>query len=332
MTIRDAQTSYSGKTLAAVFAIALSLSAGASAGEQNAIAGARNAAAGFNSGVFLLPGRDPGDIPMTGNLQVDLFGLTEMRDGPALELLLPGDAGGSTDISRKSPWLASGLSLLVPGTGEFYAGSYWKAALFFAVEVAALAVAYSYDRRGDQQTDRYQDFANKNWSVVKYAKYAETLVGQEKFNWRIPGTEAMDEFDRPWTQVNWSELNRMERYIAGYYSHTLPPYGEQQYFELIGKYPQFNQGWVDSPASFNYGDPLTPNFQFYSSERGKANDYYSSASTWVTVVIVNHVLSAIDAAWSAHLYNRAQASVSMRMIPTQEGYAPMGQLTVRYSF
>ena len=332
MTFRDAHTSYSGTKLAAVFAIALSLSAGASAGEQNAIAGARNAAAEFDSGVFLLPGRDPGDIPMTGNLQVDLFGLTEMRDGPALELLLPGDAGGSTDISRKSPWLASGLSLLVPGTGEFYAGSYWKAALFFAVEVAALAVAYSYDRRGDQQTDRYQDFANKNWSVVKYAKYAVTLVGQEKFDWRIPGTEAMDEFDRPWTQVNWSELNRMERYIAGYYSHTLPPYGEQQYFELIGKYPQFNQGWIDSPPSFNYGDPLTPNFQFYSGERGKANEYYSSASSWVTVVIVNHVLSAIDAAWSAHLYNRAQASVSMRMIPTQEGYAPMGQLTVRYSF
>jgi hypothetical protein len=365
MTSRVVRAPLSRAGIAAVLGIAVVLSAGA--GERNAAAGERNSGvaernavvgepttdgAGRNvvvgernsraaelrvaeqpSGVFVQPARDPGGTLMTGNLQVDFFGLTALRDGPALEPLLQSDAGGSADPSRRSPWLASGLSLLVPGTGEFYAGSYWKAALFFAVEVAALAVAYSYDRRGDQQTDRYQDFANRHWSVVKYAKYAETLVGATpQFNWRVPGTEGMDEFDRPWTQVNWSELNRMERHIAGYYSHTLPPYGEQQYFELIGKYPQYNQGWNDAPPSFNYGDPLTPNFQFYSGERGKANEYYSSASGWVTAVIINHVLSAIDAAWSAHLHNRAQASVGVRMIPTQDGYAPMTRLTVKYSF
>jgi len=269
---------------------------------------------------------------MTGNMRVDLFGLTEMREYPAIVPGPQSDAGPSAAPSHKSLWLASGLSLLIPGTGEFYAESYWKAALFVAVEVAAIAVAFSYDRRGNQQTERYQDFANKYWSVVKYAKYAETLVGQEKFTWRVPGTEGMDEFDHPWTQVNWAELNRMERFIGGYYSHTLPPYGEQQYFELIGKYPQFNQGWNDSPPSFNYGDPLTPNFEFYAGERGKANDLYRSASNWVTVVVINHVLSAVDAAWSAHLFNRAQTSVSMRMVPTPEGYRPMTQLTLRYAF
>ena len=52
----------------------------------------------------------------------------------------------------------------------------------------------------------------------------------------------------------------------------------------------------------------------------------------MTAVIINHVLSAIDAAWSAHLHNRAQASVGVRMIPTQDGYAPMTRLTVKYSF
>ena len=360
MTSRVVRAPSSGAGIAAVLVIAVVLSGGA--GERNVAAGERivtgsvgNAGSGelnapFRaadnsageqiagvaeqpSGVFAQPARDPGGMPMTGNLQVDFFGLTALRDGPALEPLLQSDAGGAAGTSHKSPWLASGLSLFVPGTGELYAGSYWKAALFFAVEVAALAVAYSYDRRGDQQTDRYQDFANGHWSVVKYAKYAETLVGATpQFNWRVPGTEGMDEFDRPWTQVNWSELNRMERHIAGYYSHTLPPYGEQQYFELIGKYPQYNQGWNDAPPSFNYGDPLTPNFQFYSGERGKANEYYSSASGWVTAVIINHVLSAIDAAWSAHLHNRAQASVGVRVIPTQDGYAPMTQLTVKYRF
>ena len=265
--------------------------------------------------------------PMTGNLQVDLFGMRELASGPAVQK----EVVGSAMPSRKSLWLAAGLSTLVPGAGEFYSESYWKAALFLAIEVAALGVAYSYDRRGDEQTDRFQDYANQHWSVVRYAKYAETLVGQTKYNWRVPGTEGMDEFDRPWTQVNWAELNRMERDIAGYYSHTLPPYGEQQYYELIGKYPQFNQGWNDAPLSFNYGDALTPNFVYYSGERGKANSLYASASRWVTVVIINHVLSAMDAVWSAHLYNRAQASVGMRVIPTQEGYTTAGVLTLHYS-
>jgi hypothetical protein len=130
----------------------------------------------------------------------------------------------------------------------------------------------------------------------------------------------MNEFDRPWTQVNWAELNRMERDIAGYYSHTLPPYGEQQYYELIGKYPQFNQGWNDAPPSFNYGDALTPNFVYYSGERGKANSLYASASRWVTVVIISH----------SQRHGRGLVGPSLQPclplwsenIPTQEGTPP----------
>lgn len=261
----------------------------------------------------------------TGNARVDLVGLTALRSGPWLQ----GSTAPTPMPSRKSIWLAAGLSAVLPGAGEFYAESYWKAAAFFAVELAVLGLAYSYDRRGDDQTDRYREFADRNWSVVQYARYAETLAPTGRtYAWRVPGTEGMDPFDRPWSQVNWGELNRMERDIAGYYSHTLPPYGEQQYYELIGKYPQYNQGWVDAPSSFNYGDPLTSKFLFYSGERGKANEYYTSATRWVTVAIVNHILSAVDAAWTAGSYNAAHASVGMRLVPAGEGYAAVALVKV----
>jgi hypothetical protein len=263
---------------------------------------------------------------LTGNLQVDLFGMKELRNGPALQDVI----NTQPMPTRKSIWIAAGLSALIPGAGEIYAESYWKAALFIAIEAAAWTVAYTQDRKGDQQTDSFQAFADRHWSVVKYAKYAETLKPGTTYNWRIPGTEGMDEFDRPWTQVNWAELNRLERDIAGYYSHTLPPYGEQQYFELIGKYPQFNQGWNDSPPTFSYGDPLTPNFLYYSGERGKANDYYTNASRWVTIALLNHLLSAADAAWSASIYNRAQASLGMRVLPAADGYTTMTVFTISY--
>jgi hypothetical protein len=115
--------------------------------------------------------------------------------------------------------------------------------------------------------------------------------------------------------VDWGELNRLERAIGTFFSHTLPPYGEQQYFELIGKYPQFNQGWDDAPANFDYGDPLTPRFRYYSVERGKANDHYATATTFVTIALVNHALSAVDAAWSAAGFNHAHAEASLRTMP-----------------
>ena len=59
------------------------------------------------------------------------------------------------------------MSLLVPGSGEFYAQSYWKAAAFFAIEVAAWALAYTYDKKGDKQTDYFQNFANGNWECLQ---------------------------------------------------------------------------------------------------------------------------------------------------------------------
>jgi hypothetical protein len=269
---------------------------------------------------------------LSGNIQVDLFGLTAMhtgpdvQDGPMVSPMPP----------HKSPWLAAGLSLLIPGAGEFYAESYWNAALFLAVDVAALALAYTSDKRGNRQTDSFQAYANENWSVVQYAQYTQDHLVQvgKTYDWRVPGTEGMDPFDHPWTQVNWSEINRMEREIAGYYSHTLPAYNEQQYYELIGKYPQFGQGWRD--ANLGVGSDyesiknnLSPMFLYYSGERGTANDSYAAATTWVTVAIINHILSAVDAAWSAGLYNGAHASVGMRMVPAGTGYEGMAVFEVR---
>jgi hypothetical protein len=278
-------------------------------------------------------GAGTGEVPeqqaqvLTGNLRVDFFGMNALKEGP---MLVPVEEQHAMTVPHKSGWLAAGLSLLVPGAGEFYAESYWKAALFLAIDVTAIAIAVSNDAKGNDQTEFYQGFANGHWSVVKYAEYAQTLVPGKAYAWRKAGTEGMSPWDRPWTQVDWSELNRMERDIAGYYSHVLPPYGEQQYFELIGKYPQFNQGWDDAPAAFTYGDPLTTHFLWYSNERGKANAFYENATRWVTVAVINHILSAVDAAWSAHLFNRAQASVSSRYVPTPDGYALMSMLRISY--
>lgn len=275
-------------------------------------------------------------VTLTGNVRIDLIGMTNLESPLGLDQASP-----QSRTSRKSPWLAAGLSLVLPGAGQFYAESYVKSAIFLVIEAAAWTFAYTQDRKGDRQTDAFQNFADRNWSAVQYAEYAEATYNPPggPFNWRIPGTEGLP----PWQQVDWSELNRLERAIGGnsanaegrYFSHTLPPYGEQQYYELIGKYPQYNTGWNDAmfnPGDFQYGDPLSPNFLYYSDERGKANTFYNRATTAVTVAVINHVLSALDAGWSASSYNTVHAKVEMQT--RQLGFAvrEVPVLRVAYSF
>lgn len=62
------------------------------------------------------------------------------------------------------------FSGIIPGAAV-YGESYLKAAIFFAIE-AGLWTAYAvYDGKGDDQTDQYEQYANTNWSINKYAQW-----------------------------------------------------------------------------------------------------------------------------------------------------------------
>jgi len=269
------------------------------------------------------------DRPVTGNLHVDLFGRAELADVPHVSS--PEEPIG---YPRKSPFVAAGLSLAVPGAGQFYTEHYWEAVAFVVADVAAWALAYHFDRKGDKQTDFFQNYADERWNVVKYATYAQaTYASGQSFNWR----KSSDPLLAPWQQVDWSELNRMERAISAtdpgrYYSHTLPPHGDQQYYELIGKYGQFNQGWDDAPPNYQYLDPVTPHFSYYSGERGKANEYYNTATTWVTVAIINHVVSAVHAGLASGWYNSAHAELGLQRVPTERGFTNVPVVKMRLEF
>lgn len=272
-------------------------------------------------------------LRLTGNVETDLFGLRELGSAPQI-----GSEQEVSGRSRKSPWLAAGMSLVIPGAGEFYAESYWKAALFLALDVAAWGLAYHFDKKGDRQTNFFQNFADEHWSVVKYAQFSlEYFIPQER--WGDYSGLIFRNDGRPWERVNWNILNRLERDISltatgRYYSHTLPSYGEQQYYELIGKYPQYTPGWDDAELPYIYSESnVTPNFRYYAAERGKANDFYNTATTFVTIAIVTHVVSALDAAWSAGSYNRnIHASVRMQRVPTAYGFTHVAVARLEYAF
>ncbi|MEG8945861.1 hypothetical protein [Rosettibacter firmus] len=238
----------------------------------------------------------------------------------------------SGGIEKKSPLVGAALSFALPGAGQFYSKSYVKSVIYFAIEATAITVGLIYDKKGDDQTNYFQNFANQHWSVNRYALW--TITNATKINPDI-NINNYKVFNSDGT-VNWVELNKLESAIGNYYSHHLAPFGDQQYYEMIGKYPQFNVGWDDfgdENTPFNYGDPLTPNFIYYSKERGKANDFYNIAYKAVLIIITNHIISALDAAWSASRYNkRLQVSAELKRyeIGYRTFYYP--QLNLQYKF
>lgn len=235
----------------------------------------------------------------TGHLHSDAKIVLENFQQPTQNILLQ-ESG-----SKKSPFLAGVFSLLVPGAGEIYTGEYLKAGIFIALEAAVVGTAIIYDNKGDRKTNEFQDYADAytnpdhNWSVVRYAEWLNQYEGA---NIKINPDESLP----PWQRVNWAELNAAE---SG--SHKLPPHGEQQYYELIGKYHQYTSGWNDFTGGANK-DQVSPNLIYYSHMRGEANDLYAVASTAVVGIYINHFLSALDAVWSSIQYNKDLA-VKIRM-------------------
>ena len=234
---------------------------------------------------------------------------------------------------RKSRWLAGLFSLILPGAGEYYAGSYLKGAIFTVVEAAAITTALIYNHKGDFQTNFFQDYANANWDVSKYAAWTLNHVNdispssnintndyhifRNGFDWKNNANNNTN-----WSQlnneVNWSELNRLESNLGMGYTHQLPSQGQQQYYELIGKYPQYSHGWITSNFTDTDYHTLTDQFLWYAHQRGVANELYQTGSTAIVFIYINHFLSVLDAIWTTDRYND---SIALKFRLEKENYS-----------
>ncbi len=250
-------------------------------------------------------------LELSGNLSQDIY-LSQQN-------FQFDDTETSLAIKKRSPMLAAGLSAILPGAGQFYNDDYWRSAIFATLEVAAIVTAVTYNTKGDDQTTSYENFANSTngWDVNKYAQWS--VDNASRINPVIQeGDAVLDIFDSN-GDVVWSKLNDLETEIGHYYSHRLAPYDDQQYYEMIGKYQQFNAGWADykdsdyPPNGYVYPQKVTATNSWYADERGKANSYYDVSNLAVKILVANHIISAVEAALSANSYNRSlNAQVKMK--------------------
>lgn len=225
-------------------------------------------------------------------------------------------------------------SAILPGSAQFANGKPLRGALYLAIEAGALILHADQQSKARRKEREYESYANSNWSVVKYARW---LVGYHDYhnlsNSRIEelrnlvrNVNPAFSIDVDWKAIPIRLLRDVERntlYVYGTlkgansFSHVMPDYGSQQYYELISKYYQYGPGWQDFPETkfvlpWN-GSEMSAQFYLGRDRAEVFNDHYRLASNMVSVLILNHVFSAFDAYFTVNLKNsrlQAQPPVS----------------------
>jgi len=216
----------------------------------------------------------------------------------------------------KSSKRAFVYSLIVPGSGEFYAGSKIKAALFFGLDVTLWALYFNYHGKGKDEEKRYKAFADEHWSEDGYILWLLNSVYTT--NPDVNFENVCDTFPYKDLENKWT-----------YFSHRLPGEKTQQYYEMIGKYEQFGSGWEDYWYDPNkYRDP-------YLNMRRISNDWLNKAKYSAMFSLANHILSAFDAAIAVKKYNKkgerfSQIEFKMRLVERDCEVIP--RLTVNMRF
>lgn len=224
------------------------------------------------------------------------------------------DSSQVIEVQKKSVGRAALYSAVLPGAGQYYNGSIWKTILFAGIEVAAWTAYFVYDSKGDQSDSDMRSFADMNWSEHKY------------WSWLYDKAQKRGDIDLTKVEYDLTEKNPETGvvYLVGYdqemanslrfleeelnHTHKLPETKTQQYYEMIYKYlTQFGNAWGDADyytAYYGNSNNLTPQMFTYRDMRNQTNEYFDNATAAINVILINHLLSALEAAWSARVYNK----------------------------
>lgn len=233
----------------------------------------------------------------------------------------------------KKPIVSMGMSALIPGSAQIVHKKWVRAGFYAAVEILGLVQNRHHTNKAKRLERQYYDYIDQNWSVVKYANW---LIGYNQYYetnqnlldvWRDGAAQqaSYSKFE-DWAQVDLELLRQLERntiYLTTLpggtiqrdlaFSHVVPDYGSQQYYELASKYYQFAPGWRDFNVANNATDisrlrwdydtisMLSPMWLDGSLQADRFNNHYRYASNWVSLLLINHIVSAFDGYFTAKL-------------------------------
>lgn len=171
-----------------------------------------------------------------------------------------------------------GKSLLIPGWGQWSNGNKVRAAAYVLAELGGIYGYQSNHEAGYEKEQEFKAFANDHWNydvwILTYD--GETSCGQ---------------------------------YLS---THPMPTYTDEQgviqpikdhhFYENISKYKEFVCGWDDVDQKWEEGSKVyTPRKLDYIEMRTRSNDLYRNAQVAGTLIMLNHLISAFDAAFGTDI-------------------------------
>lgn len=253
---------------------------------------------------------------------------------------------GSTYLGPLPTFL---MSAALPGLGQAHQDRLGRALVFAAVDIAIIALSRRATVQGQRDMGSVESNAHQLWSPAQYATwlndYADFLASTNEnlttdrvqvpsqIPFSQPGTwtaEQSQRVRRLFVEIRTLEAQLYYARSGAAFSHVLPYFGEQQYYELIGKYFQYAPGWSDypewrsadtflpsiDPTTLEAGKRIyvTDQFYAYASDHAAANDLFRRSQQLVVALIAWHVVSAVDAAvlsQKRRLIDRTSASIGL---------------------
>ncbi|MEO7427407.1 MAG: DUF5683 domain-containing protein [Fibrobacteria bacterium] len=257
--------------------------------------------------------------------------------------------------------------------------NYARGTAYFLADVALIVGWHHYvvDRQ-DAQIKKYQAFADENWRQSRYEdslrvdltkldtrnqhreSYCDAVQENSSASGQIlhksclePKAEG-DVFQSEYDDQSWAGVDSIA-HRRGQFPNS------HEFYELIGKQEEFITGWSDANNVYmgdsafyvmaadgsalrdGNGNPVaafTDMQQDYIGMRAKANDYARMQAYFLGGMVVNHIVSAIDAALAAHYHNKALYQTDTRWYDrlrmdsrlAWDGYAPVPTVTASFTF
>ncbi len=203
------------------------------------------------------------------------------------------------------------LSLVLPGAGQVYNHEpWWKSSLFFGIEIAGLYEYWSLNKQAEDMRKRYEQFADDHWTLENFYYNTPRLFGEFGYkDVKFDGAHSLS-FSLAGNTYLQKDIGQLNADSLQY----LSVYRDRDFYENVGKYDEFVGGWDDVfdenqlPIFYEknktVGDSvevlvMTNHRDSYLTQREKSNHLLDMGTFTVSVIMMNHLISVVDALWAS---------------------------------